>query len=100
MVDSIPLSRPKKNINRDFSDAMMMAEVIHHFNSKIVAVHNYPIANSVSKKIANWNTLHNKVLKKIGIPLTKQQIEDIANSQPGAIEQVLYQVLIKFEKPD
>lgn len=74
MVDSIPLSRPKKNISRDFSDALMMAEVVHHFNPKIVAVHNYPPSNALSKKINNWNTLHNKVLKKMGIPLTKQQI--------------------------
>lgn len=25
MVDSIPLSRPKRNINRDFADGLMMA---------------------------------------------------------------------------
>jgi hypothetical protein len=25
MVDHIPLSRPKKNIHRDFSDGLMMA---------------------------------------------------------------------------
>lgn len=25
MVDNIPFSRPKKNINRDFSDAVMLA---------------------------------------------------------------------------
>ncbi len=74
MVDSIPLSRPKKNISRDFSDGLMMAEVIHHFNPKIVAVHNYPASNAVSKKIVNWSTLNSKVLKKIGINLSKQQI--------------------------
>lgn len=27
-VDSIPLSRPKKNISRDFSDGVLMAEII------------------------------------------------------------------------
>lgn len=74
MVDSIPLSRAKKNISRDFSDGLMMAEVIHHFNPKIVAVHNYPPSSAVSKKIGNWNTLNNKVLRKIGISLTKQQV--------------------------
>lgn len=74
MVDSIPLSRPKKNINRDFSDGLMMAEVIHYFNPKIISVHNYPPSNALSKKIGNWNTLHNKVLHKMGITLTKQHI--------------------------
>ena len=30
-VDGIPLSRPKKNMARDFADGLMVAEIIHHF---------------------------------------------------------------------
>lgn len=74
MVDSIPFSRAKKNINRDFSDGLMMAELIYHYNPKLVSLHNYPPANSVNKKIDNWNILNNKVLKKMCIYLTKQQV--------------------------
>lgn len=48
-----------------------MAELIHHYHPKIISVHNYPATNSVSKKIDNWKTLNNKVLKKIGITLSK-----------------------------
>lgn len=51
MVDSIPLSRPKKNISRDFSDAVMMAELISHYKPKLVELHNYPPSNAVNKKI-------------------------------------------------
>lgn len=40
-VDEIPLSRPKKNISRDFSDAVLMAEVIKHFVPSIIELHNY-----------------------------------------------------------
>lgn len=29
-VDSIQLSRPKKNISRDFSDSILLAEIIKH----------------------------------------------------------------------
>jgi hypothetical protein len=71
MVDSIPFSRPKKNINRDFADCVMMAELIHHYSPKMISLHNYPAANSVSKKIDNWTTLNSKVLKKMGIVLSK-----------------------------
>ena len=74
MVDSVPLSRSKKNIGRDFSDCLLMAEIVHFFNPKIVSLHNYPSSNAVGKKIANWNTLNMKVLKKIGIHLNKQEI--------------------------
>jgi CH-like domain in sperm protein len=46
-IDSIPLSRPKKNIARDFSDGLMVAEVIHNFVPKIVSTHNYPSTHNV-----------------------------------------------------
>jgi hypothetical protein len=51
MVDSIPFSRAKKNIHRDFADGVMMAELIHHYTPKLVNLHNYPPANSQAKKI-------------------------------------------------
>lgn len=88
MVDSIPFSRAKKNIHRDFADGVMMAELIYHYNQKLVALHNYPPANSVAKKIENWSTL------------SKQDIENIANAVPGVIEEVLYNLLLKFERPE
>ena len=36
MVDSMTFSRNKRNINRDFSDGVMMAELIHHYHPKII----------------------------------------------------------------
>lgn len=74
MVASIPFSRARKQINRDFADAVMMAELIHHYNPKAISLHNYPPANSHAKKIENWNTLNTKVFKKLRIHLEKQQI--------------------------
>ncbi len=56
-VDEIPLTRPKKNISRDFSDGVLMAEVIKHFYPKLVQMHNYSAASSVTQKLYNWNTL-------------------------------------------
>ena len=96
MVDSIPFSLAKKNIHRDFSDGLMMAEFLHHCNYKLVNLHNYPPSNSLVKKIENWNTLSTKVLKRLGIQLTKAHIEHIANATPGVIEELLYNILTKF----
>lgn len=100
MVDSVPLSRAKRNINRDFADGVMMAELIHHYSPKLVSLHNYPAANSLAKKVQNWNTLSLKVLKRLGISLSRPQIDEIVAAVPNAIEQLLYQVLIRFERPD
>jgi hypothetical protein len=65
-VDSVPLSRPKKNISRDFSDGgiinifilVLMAEMVKYHIPKIVELHNYPSASSTSQKNYNWTTLN------------------------------------------
>lgn len=57
-VDEIPLSRPKKNIARDFADGVLVAEIVHHFLPKLVEIHNYSAASSSTQKNYNWNTLN------------------------------------------
>lgn len=70
-VDEIPLSRPKRNIARDFSDGVMLAEIIKHYVPKLIDLHNYSQAHSLSQKMYNWNTLNVKALKKLGLNLSK-----------------------------
>lgn len=66
-VDEIPLSRPKKNITRDFSDGgrlkqtvVLMAEIIQYYIPSLVQVHNYSGQHAVEKKMYNWETLNRK----------------------------------------
>ena len=60
-VDEVPLSRAKRNITRDFSDGVLMAEVLCHYFPQVVDIKNYRAANSVRQKLYNWQTLNNKV---------------------------------------
>lgn len=78
-VDSIPLSRPKRNIARDFADGVLVAEVISHYHPSLVELHNYPSSSSFSQKMYNWDTLNGKVFKKLGFCLNTQDMEDCAN---------------------
>ena len=52
-VDSIPLSRQKKNISRDFNDAVLLAEMIKFHYPRLVDLHNYPSASSTKAKLVN-----------------------------------------------
>ncbi|KAL4431674.1 hypothetical protein ABPG74_017303 [Tetrahymena malaccensis] len=97
-IDGIPLSRPKKNITRDFADGCMLAEVISHYCPKLVEVHNYSQAHSVTQKLYNWNTLNQRVLKKMGFQISKNDIDCIINAVPDAVERVLKVVQIKLDK--
>ncbi|XP_023994167.1 sperm flagellar protein 1 isoform X2 [Salvelinus sp. IW2-2015] len=66
-IDKIPLSRPKRNITRDFSDGVMAAEVVKYFFPKLVELHNYTPANSIQQKLSNWGTLNRKVFSKLNL---------------------------------
>lgn len=88
-IDDIPLSRPKRSISRDFSDGVLTAELVAHYFPKLVDLHNYSAANSVSQKEYNWNTLNQKVLKKMGFTITADQIKAVCECEAGAIENVL-----------
>lgn len=97
-IDAIPLSRPKKNIARDFSDGVMLAEVVAAYFPQLVEVHNYPAANNLRQKVYNHETLNTKVLKKLGFTIPRETIEDIVNAKPGVVEGVLNTLQIKMAK--
>ena len=88
-IDQIPLSRPKRNIARDFSDGVLVAEVIAHFYPKLVELHNYSSANAMTQKVYNWQTLNTRALKKLGFQIPRVDFMDVANGRAGAIERVL-----------
>lgn len=91
-IDAIPLSRRKKNLPRDFSDAVLMAEVVAHFFPRLVELHNYDQGLKIETKVYNWKTLNNRVLKKLNYTLDTETINQLANSTPGTIERVLMEV--------
>ena len=97
-VDSIPLSRPKKNIARDFSDCVLIAEVVKHFCPHLVELHNYSNASSIQQKANNWNTMNQKVLKKFNLQLSPKDIKDAVEMVPEAIERILLTLRIKIDQ--
>lgn len=88
-VDELSLSRPKRNITRDFADGMMVAEIIQQYFPRLVDMHNYPQAHSIKQKVSNWDTLNVKIFRKIGFQLAKTDIDKIVNCAPDAVERVL-----------
>lgn len=76
----------------------MMAELLKRYYPKYVDVKNYIPGCSLSKKIDNWCTLNRKVLSKLDIKLSKDTINSLAQSQPGTIEKILFDIRSKIIK--
>ena len=75
-----------------------MAELLKRYYPRLVDVHNYIPGSSIAKKVDNWCTLNRKVLSKIEMKLSKETIDQLANSQPGVIESVLTDLRVKILK--
>lgn len=97
-IDTIELSRPKRNISRDFSDGVLVAEVVKNFVPKLVELHNYQPASSQNQKMANWMTLNNKVLKKLDLVIPKNVLQGVVLMKPGVIEVVLNNLRLKLQQ--
>ncbi|KAM3959805.1 uncharacterized protein ACR2FA_006086 [Aphomia sociella] len=99
-VDTFKLSRTNKKINRDFSDAVLLAEILSVHYPKLVEMHNYPPRNSHALKLNNWMTLNRKVLKKLKLNLCCNTMEQLANSASGVIERVLVMVRDRIRRDE
>ncbi|XP_030603506.1 sperm flagellar protein 1 isoform X1 [Archocentrus centrarchus] len=97
-IDKIPLSRPKRHITRDFSDAVMAAEVVKHFFPKLVDLHNYVPASSTQQKLSNWKLLNRKVFSKLIFHVPEETLKKITLSTAGAVVPVLSALREKIDK--
>ncbi|KAG7377243.1 hypothetical protein PHYPSEUDO_011963 [Phytophthora pseudosyringae] len=91
-VDQFSFSRSMKNTARDFSDAVLLAEILAQLVPAWVQLHNYPSAHRFQQKLSNWETLNRKVLTRLKCGISHKHQEDIANAVPGAIELLLIPV--------
>ncbi|XP_074088207.1 sperm flagellar protein 1-like isoform X1 [Macrotis lagotis] len=97
-VDSVPFSRPKRHLARDFSDGVMIAEIVKHFQPKLVEMHNYIPTSNTEQKLSNWSTLNRKVFPKLQFYVSEEDIRKVVISTPGAIESVLSTLRQKVEE--
>ncbi|CAF3830339.1 unnamed protein product [Rotaria sp. Silwood1] len=97
-IDSLPLSRPKKRIERDFADGLLIAEIIRYYLPDLIEMHNYTPANSLQQKKANWGILNKKVLSNFGLDLPDVIINGLSNGKPGLVEVLLFNLRLKIDE--
>ncbi|XP_068005498.1 sperm flagellar protein 1 isoform X2 [Melanerpes formicivorus] len=97
-LDGVPLSRPRRNIARDFSDGVLAAEVVKFFFPTMVQLHSYVPSSSTPQKLANWGHLNRKVLSKLNFCVPEDVVRQVVQSRPGTAEQVLLLLRQKIEE--
>ncbi|XP_072719199.1 sperm flagellar protein 1 isoform X5 [Ciconia boyciana] len=97
-LDAVPLSRPRRNIARDFSDGVLAAEVVKFFFPAMVQLHSYVPASSTPQKLTNWGHLNRTVLSKLNFSIPDDVIQQVVQCRPGTAEQVLLLLRQKIEE--
>ncbi|KAK7493242.1 hypothetical protein BaRGS_00015579 [Batillaria attramentaria] len=97
-IDRIPLTRPKKNLAKDFSDGVLVAEMIKHYFPRMVELHNYTPAHSSKQKMENWYLLNRRVLRRLDLDLSDDVIRSLANAKTKVIERVLMMLRSQLDK--
>uniref|UniRef100_A0A1Q3FT99 Putative sperm flagellar protein 1 n=1 Tax=Culex tarsalis TaxID=7177 RepID=A0A1Q3FT99_CULTA len=96
-VRKFKLSSPIKKLSRDMSDGVLVAEIVHQLFPRLVDLHNYTRGFSLARKLDNWDTLNRKVFKKLELGLTPEVINAIACGEPGAVDVVLLEILMRVD---
>ncbi|CBY20821.1 unnamed protein product [Oikopleura dioica] len=89
-IDTVPLSREKKSLARDFSDGVLAAEIIRFYFPRMVELHNYQNASSRQQKLTNWNTLNRKVLSKFGFVIPQDVLDNIIKAELKDVQLFLF----------
>ncbi|XP_062349376.1 sperm flagellar protein 1 [Cinclus cinclus] len=97
-LDTVPLSRPRRNIARDFSDGVLAAEVVKFFFPSLVELHSFVPTSSTAQKVANWGHLNRKVLSKLNLHVSEEMIQQLVQSRPGTAEQLLQLLREKIQE--
>nr|XP_012999032.1 sperm flagellar protein 1-like [Cavia porcellus] len=96
-LDRLPLSRSKRHLARDFSDGVLVAEIVKHFHPRLVDLHSYIPACNTDQKLSNWSLLNRKVFHRLHFCVSEAEIRNVVASVPGAIEPILCALREKVE---
>uniref|UniRef100_A0A914H8N9 CH-like domain-containing protein n=1 Tax=Globodera rostochiensis TaxID=31243 RepID=A0A914H8N9_GLORO len=82
----------------DFSDGALVAEIVaHHLPRYVLSSNSFPQVHSLALKKYNWETLERTVLCHLGIRLSVEDIESLANAEEGAIQTFLAILRVKID---
>lgn len=78
---------------RELSDVVNVAQIIKKFNSKLVDMCCYKSHSSLALKLENWEIFNHKVLCKVGLKLSHNDLTQLASGSLSALKCLLYYLM-------
>ncbi|KAH8411837.1 hypothetical protein KR215_011722, partial [Drosophila sulfurigaster] len=74
-------------------DLNAVASSMKLINKRFATTSVYTAHNNFALKLKNWDNFNLLVLRKMGVSVTRKQLEDLAKSEAYALYYLLYQVM-------
>jgi hypothetical protein len=97
-LDTIPLSRPILNFDKDFSDGILVAEIISFFFPEYVDLDMFYTARNMSQRTTNWRILKSDLLPKLGLHAPGTVVHEITHGDNRVTELFLLYLREKIEE--
>ena len=97
-LDTIPMSRPIRNLDTDFADGILIAEIVAYFFPEYVDLDKFYRAKNMSQRTKNWRLLNSDVLPKLSLHAPGTVVYDITNGDKRAVELFLLHLREKLEE--
>ncbi|KAM8721059.1 hypothetical protein ACLKA7_007005 [Drosophila subpalustris] len=81
------------NLRRSFTDVLPLARLLARYYPDLIDLNYYPPRNSVQNKLTNWESFNKRVLARLGVHLTRDQMVRVARSVPGSVDLLLYSIM-------
>ncbi|XP_001992469.2 uncharacterized protein LOC6565860 [Drosophila grimshawi] len=81
------------NLRRSFTDVHPLARLMLRHFPRLIDLNYYPPRNSVQNKLCNWESFNKRVLARLNLHLTREQMVRVARSVPGSVDLLLYSVM-------
>lgn len=81
------------NLRRSFTDVLPLARLLSRYYPALIDLNYYPPRNSVHNKLCNWESFNKRVLARLGVHLTREQMVRVARSVPGSVDLLLYSIM-------
>lgn len=100
-VESLKLVRGTRpgslSFARDFCDGVMAAEIMAVYHPRLVDSHSYSSVNARDQKVNNWKMLNARVLRKVNLPVSSDEIRGLVDVHSGVAERILERMRIMLD---
>lgn len=89
-LDRVPLSKPRSNVEKDFSDGILAAEIVRFYYPDIVDFRMLRPALSIADRTEQWKLINSEIFNAIGLTVPSHVLAQLSISKSGIAQSFLF----------